>query len=221
VKVKNVEVTFASGKQILDAYWGFLANGGLVLPSSPELQVGDEVAINVTLESQRKRWRFRGVVVKRPPSHDWIDVAYISFHPDQPHDLLLSAAWAEAEHTAARRSHRHSCDLPVRYTPADLPADGSASLLGRVMNVSESGALMRAGILFPVGTELRLDLEGLHVRAWVAWRLDPPGMLMGLSFAPEGSAEVMEEELRQRLAQLLDRLTEPSRVRVALLPAEA
>jgi PilZ domain len=219
--VKTVQVTFASGKQILDAYWGYLANGGLVLPASPELVVGDELELQVRLESQQRQWRFLAVVVKRPPSHDWIDVAYISFHPNQPHDLLLSAAWAEAEHTAARKSHRHSCDLPVRYAPAEASADGSTTLLGRLMNVSENGALIRAGILFPVGTEMTVDIEGLQVRAWVAWRLDPPGMLMGLSFGANGDPALMEESARERLTQLLDRLTEPSRIRVALLPAES
>jgi len=219
--MKNVQVTFASGKQILDAYWGFLANGGLVLPSSPDLVVGDAVELQVVLESQRREWRFHGVVVKRPPSHDWVDVAYISFDPGQPHDLLLSAAWAEAEHTAARRSVRHPCDLSVRYAPTEIVsgvgAEGSATLLGRLMNVSESGALLRAGILFPVGTELAVEIEGLQVRAQVAWRLDPPGMLMGLAFGQDGIQTAIDDGGRKRLAQLLDRLSEPSSIRVSLL----
>lgn len=213
--VKRVQVTFASGKQVLDSYWGFLANGGLILPSSDELKVGDEVAIDVIVESLHREFGFRGQVVNRPPSHSWVDVAYIAFHPGQPHDMMLSAAWAEADHTAARRSQRRPCDVEVRYQPVGTLADGSTTLIGRMMNVSEAGALVRAPVLFPVGTQLTILLDGAEVRALVAWKLEPPGMLMGLAFESG-----IDDAAKRRIGQLLAELgaaSEARAVRVSLI----
>jgi Tfp pilus assembly protein PilZ len=196
-EAKSVQVTFPSGKEVLDAYWGLLANGGLMLPSTDELHEGDSIALTVELESQRKRFTFHGRVVRRPPTDTFRDMAYIAFLPGEPHDLLLSAAWAEQDHTAARRSRRHPCDLEARYAPLGARADGSTRLMARILNLSEFGALVRAPVLFSIGTPLSIELDGVHLGATVAWRLEPPGRLMGVT------VEAVEGHARDKLSQLL------------------
>src|SRR5262249_62374817 len=69
VDVKPVHVSFPSGRELLNGYWGLLENGGLVLydHQAVGLSEGDKVALEEAVESSEKTSRLRGPVVRRPP----------------------------------------------------------------------------------------------------------------------------------------------------------
>jgi Tfp pilus assembly protein PilZ len=137
---KTLSVSFPSARELLNAYWGLLANGGLVLPSRQGLREGDKVDIEVTIETSGQRCHLKGQVVRRPP-HDpgAPDRVVIAFDPGEPQDMLLSAAWAEIENVPARRQRRFPLDVDIRFAST---TDGS-ELSGRLVNLSLGGCCLR------------------------------------------------------------------------------
>jgi Tfp pilus assembly protein PilZ len=137
--MKQVTVTFPHGRDLLASYWGLLANGGLVLPEPRGLHEGDKVTLEVAIASTDKTYVLRGRVV-RTPSHegDPAGTVVIAFDPGEPHDLLLSAAWAETENVPPRRERRFPLDVDVRFHPP-----GHDELSGRLVNVSLGGCCLR------------------------------------------------------------------------------
>lgn len=137
-EVKAIAVSFSTGRDVLNAYWGFLSNGGLVIRDPYGLREGEPVALEITIESSQQRYRLHGQVVRRPGFDSTVDEqgkAVIEFHPGEPHDLLLSAAWAETDNVPARKHKRFPTDRPVDVR---LP-DSGARARGRVLNVSRGG----------------------------------------------------------------------------------
>ena len=63
--MRSVQVQFASGREVLNSYWGFLRNGGLVLAEPWDLSEGDSVGFDVGWTSSG----LRVTVIKpaRPP----------------------------------------------------------------------------------------------------------------------------------------------------------
>jgi hypothetical protein len=138
VDTKAITVSFPSGRDVLRAYWGLLANGGLVIPNGHGLSVGESVHLTVTIESSRQNYRLRGQVVRRPEIPAAPERAVIEFHPGEPHDLLLSAAWAETDNVPARKHRR----MPVN-TEVTVRVDGRV-LRGRMLNLSLGGCCVTA-----------------------------------------------------------------------------
>ena len=66
--MKAVEVRFASGKEVLGAYWGYLSDGGLVIPDDGGLTVGDAVSPSVQITSASASYALAGRVVRRDPT---------------------------------------------------------------------------------------------------------------------------------------------------------
>jgi hypothetical protein len=141
ILVKSIEITFTTGREVLQAYWGFLSNGGLVLPQEGEhgLELGDPVAMRVTIASSQREYKLRGHVVRRPDvSHASPERTVIEFAPGEPHDLLLSAAWSETDNVPARRHRRQPLDRAIGvHVPEGSAAP--APLPGRLLNVSLGG----------------------------------------------------------------------------------
>jgi Tfp pilus assembly protein PilZ len=137
---KVVSVTFPNGRELLASYWGLLANGGLVLPEPQGLREGDQVTLEVMLASTEHRYRLKGRVVRKPPHADDVPgTVVIAFDPGEPHDLLLSAAWAETENVPPRRQRRFPLDVDIRFHPTE----SSSELSGRLVNVSLGGCCLR------------------------------------------------------------------------------
>lgn len=183
--MKSVAVSFSTGKEVLSAYWGFLANGGLVIESEQGLREGDRVALDVTIRSSQVRYRLNGHVVRGSRVEMSLrDQAVIAFAPGEPHDLLLSAAWAETHNVPARHQTRFPLHVEIQY----CPAQGETALFrGHLVNVSYGGCCLRAtglvGEAAPVlGVGDELVLFGAHplkVTGMVRWRR---GMEMGIQF---------------------------------------
>jgi Tfp pilus assembly protein PilZ len=189
---KAIAITFSSGKDVLNAYWGFLSNGGLVIDDGRDLHEGDPVALEVTIESQKKRYQLRGQVVRRPGwESDRSDRVVIEFHPGEPHDLLLSAAWAETDNVPARRHRRYPVDRTVRYSAADR-SDATA----RLLNISMGGCCMTLGDdnvsgvnprhPLAAGARVTLAWDGLEATGQIRWSRAAD---VGVEFEPGAGVE--------------------------------
>ncbi len=168
--MKSIEIIFTTGRDVLKAYWGFLSNGGLVLHDTHDLQLGDPVALRVTIASSQREYKLRGHVVRRPDvSHATPDRTVIEFAPGEPHDLLLSAAWAETDNVPARRHRRQHVDREIAVR---LP-DGGSVLTGRMLNVSLGGCCVNisgGASRVRAGETVELSAADTRTQGLVRWQ---------------------------------------------------
>lgn len=190
MEAKAISVSFGTGRDVLRAYWGFLSNGGLVIPDGRGLAVGEPVRVRVVIESLRKEYVLRGQVVRRPEiTPAALDHAVIEFHPGEPHDLLLSAAWSETDNVPARRHPRHAVDRRV------MVRTGGRELAGRLLNLSLGGCCVTApeGGKLDVGARAHLGADDVWVAGVVRWRRADD---VGVEF-DEGAVADAERFVRQ------------------------
>lgn len=166
-EAKAISVTFGTGREVLRAYWGFLSNGGLVIADQNGLAVGDHVHLKITIASSSAAYSLRGQVVKRPElAPAAADHAVIEFHPGEPHDLLLSAAWADTDNVPARRHRRKAVNHGV------VVRIGDREVTGRLLNLSLGGCCVTCAGLPKLSAGARAELGGGET--WVAgvvkWR---------------------------------------------------
>jgi Tfp pilus assembly protein PilZ len=179
--MKSVAVTFPNGRELLDSYWGLLANGGLVLPEPAGLHEGDQVTLELIIASSGQRHVLKGRVVRTPPHADnEPGRVIIAFDPGEPHDLLLSAAWADLENVPPRRARRFVLDVDVRFHD---PGTG-AELSGRLVNVSLGGCCLRVSrssdpAKMPVGRPLTIISDRHKLDGVVRWS---EGSCRGIEF---------------------------------------
>lgn len=197
--VKDFEVRFNSGAEVLNAYWGYLSDGGLVIEDRAELDVGDTVALQVHIESSRANYALAGKVVRRETSSGQ---AVIAFDPGQPHDLLLSEALAETDNVPARRHRRYpiNLDASIRRPNTSDPGDPCHATL---INISREGCCVRLGApdqgAFSVGSNLAIEAGELSVCGRVVWQR---GVERGVRFGLDDCEEASLTLLQQYLAKL-------------------
>jgi hypothetical protein len=162
VQVRGVEVSYATGKDLLAAYWGYLSDGGLVLDDDT-LRPGELVALRITIESAGVCHALQAKVARTRDSGR----AVVAFEPGQPHDMLLTEALADAENVPARRHRRYQVDLEAEVQ------NGSASAPGRIINVSASGCCVRVPAThrehFAAGASVRVQSGELAAQGRVVW----------------------------------------------------
>jgi Tfp pilus assembly protein PilZ len=184
---KAVSVSFSTGKDVLNAYWGYLSNGGLVIRDQSGLSEGDAVALDVFIESLQQRYHLKGQVVRRPNMEPARHAAVIAFDPGEPHDLLLSAAWAETDKVPARKHRRQAAQSAVSIRVDEGMLDG------RLINVSRGGCCVRVRTTAPhrigQGTEVAVLLDGVEIAGRVCWARAAD---FGLEFSPSDSEAVSE-----------------------------
>lgn len=190
-----VEVNFGNGEDLLVSYWGYLRGGGLII-DDPGIEVGDPIALHVTIKSSASMFRLKGHVVKRDLDATKSTVA---FREGEAHDMLLSEALADGdEETAPRRYPR----LPAAERAVTV-LSGSFSGAAALVNVSEEGCCLL--LCNEDRPELQLDDEAIvlcgaiEATGRVAWiRNTERGLLMSpeqalplfalvKSLAPSGS----------------------------------
>jgi hypothetical protein len=183
--MKQIAVSFSTGKDVLNAYWGFLSNGGLIIRDEQGLREGEAVALEVTIESSQQRYKLNGQVVRRPERPVQRDKAVIAFHPGEPHDLLLSAAWAETDNVPARKHRRFPLDTLIRFRD-DQGVEGA--LRGRLLNLSYGGCCLRTGDRRSMGIGDRIVLigEGVEVPGIVRWSRAED---LGIEFLEPGTVD--------------------------------
>jgi hypothetical protein len=165
--LKDFEVRFGKGQDVLNAYWGYLSDGGLVIEDRAELEVGDAVSLNICIESSRARYALAGKVVRRQSDSGQ---AVIAFDPGQPHDLLLSEALAETDNVPARRHRRYRVELSARLS-AGLD---SAAIGATVVNISSEGCCVRLAEpdrgRLGVGTRVDIAAADFTITGQVVWQ---------------------------------------------------
>ncbi|RMH38052.1 MAG: PilZ domain-containing protein [Deltaproteobacteria bacterium] len=175
---KHVDVRFASGEELLGAYWGYLGDGGLVLADAGDLSPGDTVRLRVTIESSGTTCELGGHVVRgiRGDGH-----AVVAFEPGEPHDMLLTAALAETDDVPPRRFQRFSMSLPARVHAGDLVATGTLT------DLSAGGCCVCIDAPLPAalstGEAVRVAAGDLDVTGTVVWAR---GRDRGICFDPAG-----------------------------------
>jgi Tfp pilus assembly protein PilZ len=195
-ELKTLTVSFPTARELLNAYWGLLANGGLILPSQKGLHEGDRVHVDVAIVSSGERCQLKGQVVRRPTGDEATsDRVVIAFDPGEPQDMLLSAAWAEIENVPARRQRRFPLNVDIRFT---APDDSERS--GRLVNMSLGGCCLRVprthdATKVQVGAPLTLISAERQIAGVVKWS---DGSCRGIEF--EGTEpEAVESFIRQFL----------------------
>lgn len=181
---KSIEVTFPTGRDVLNAYWGFLSNGGLVIDDRHGLREGDPVSLQVTIASSKQHYTLLGQVVRRPGFDAAAATkAVIEFQPGEPHDLMLSAAWAETDNVPARKHRR----IPIDGTIAiRAPAGGGPELEARLLNISLGGCcvhLSSSGKRVATGEQVLLVAPGAQAQGVVRWSRAAD---LGVEFDKEG-----------------------------------
>ena len=162
VQVRGVDVRYATGKQLLAAYWGYLSDGGLVI-SDETLRPGELVALRIAIESAGAHHELAGKVLRRREGGR----AVIAFEPGEPHDMLLTEALADAEDVPARRHRRYAVELEAKLV------NGKTSAEATIVNVSESGCCVRVPARcrsqFSVGSPVRVTAGELAASGRVVW----------------------------------------------------
>ena len=195
--MRDFEVRFNSGAEVLNAYWGYLSDGGLVIEDQAELDVGESVALQVHIESSRAKYALAGKVVRRESRSGQ---AVIAFDPGQPHDLLLSEALAETDNVPARRHRRYRIDLDALLRKPTEPDSGCEV---RLINVSREGCCARLSQPdrgeFTVGSTLEIEADELAVCGAVVWQR---GLERGIRFGLDNCEEASKTLLHKYLATL-------------------
>jgi hypothetical protein len=153
-----IEVRFDSGQDVLSSYWGYLANGGLVIGNDDEIEVGRPVHLDVVIASAGARYNLLGKMIRRHPDGSKMVVA---FEPDQPHDMLLTEALAETENVPPRQHRRYRIDLSGRMGEREI----------RVVNVSRGGLGMTYAGDLPgvIGQVLVVTCEERTFEGTIQW----------------------------------------------------
>ncbi len=146
---RAIDVRFASGDELLSAYWGYLTGGGLIIPD-PGAEVGDALSMRVTIDVSESQYRLRGTVVKREPDSGRVIIASRSGEAD---DMLLSEALADSENVAPRRHPRFAVDTKIQAIVGDQER------AARLINISREGCCIEL---------LGGDGEGMPIDAEVA-----------------------------------------------------
>lgn len=160
--MKQLDVRFKSGRDVLNAYWGYLSDGGLVIERRGGVNEGQSVALDVRITSSNSRYSFFGRVVKRRPDGRIV----IAFSPGEPHDMLLTEALAETDQVPARRHRRYNVD-----------ADGSILIDNLdepvcVVNISASGCCLRMkshANTVDVGSRVEVSSDGFSATGTIVW----------------------------------------------------
>jgi hypothetical protein len=154
--MKEVEVRFSSGRDVLGAYWGHLTGGGIAVDPatlSEELREGQSVSLHVWVASKH-RVAIPGTVVKKTQSK-----VILAFAADDGKRRLLTAAFSE-----------RCVALDARLLATD--PDGMIDVRGHVFQLSDAGCCVRLPAMeqhlpLSVGTNVTIAVEGLQVSGCV------------------------------------------------------
>lgn len=147
----QLDVHFSSGREVLNAYWGYLAGGGLTIrrgEADQELRDGQPLLLHVHIGT-RRAFSVHGNVVRALP-----EKAIIRFDEHDTQYRLLTEALAERD-----------IDMEARIKVTDMSNPTVTS--ARLFVLSEDGCCMRLsrddGSSLDVGTEVAIEALGFHI----------------------------------------------------------
>jgi hypothetical protein len=193
--VKEIDVRFDNGRDLLNAYWGYLSDGGLVIDDQNGLGVGEAVSLRVHIATSGSNYLIAGIVRRQTPGGQLV----VAFRPGEPHDMLLTEALAETDNVPARRHRRFRLLLP-----AQVRTNGAEPVAVRLVNVSHQGCCfeiadgLRASLAVGSRIEIEVPEQAPEVRVGgeVVWvRNTERGVR--LDDAPEGGVlEVLKDHIK-------------------------
>lgn len=193
--MKEVAVTYSTGGEVLNAYWGFLSHGGLILEDGEHLREGEAVALDVTIESSQQQYRLLGHVVRG--QHDGAsERTIVAFAPGDEQEMLLSAAWAETDNVPPRKHPRIAADVQVRIRYS-IGADEVSP--ARLLNISLGGCCLRLSGPFrdlQVASSKHVFVLGdrFEARGIVRWAR---ASILGIQFDDSSEESVIQEYLER------------------------
>jgi Tfp pilus assembly protein PilZ len=173
----KVDVRFADRRDVLNAYWGYLSGGGLIIDDDNDLLEGERVDLHVFIEANSHDYELAGKVVRSEANH-----AVIAFDAGDSHNTLLTAALSDS-------------DVELAGTITDHGTGTEETV--HVFSLSEQGCCLRispsAGEPFDVGTEVIVESADLRMAGCVVWASDSDRCVM---FGNGDDDEVARARLR-------------------------
>ena len=101
-KERTLDVRFKTAEELLKCYWGYMAEGGLVVTCFPSLKLRQCVSVVIRIAGEI-RCTLRGEVLR-----EGLSKQIIKFLPGEPHEQLLldSLAADEKELVEHQLTHR-------------------------------------------------------------------------------------------------------------------
>jgi hypothetical protein len=173
--VKRLEVRYGRGRDLLGAYWGYLAHGGLVLDHQDGVTEGQSVAVNVRIDATNQAHELTGRVVSKPGRPRTV----IAFEGAANNELLRAAI------------EERAVDLEAQVRAVDR---GSAYRRARISNIGPDGCTLRlAEGDLEVGTSIQVRTGGIEILGCVVWSLDEEvGVMFAFDEQPEAESAVLD-----------------------------
>jgi hypothetical protein len=148
----QLDIHFANGREVLNAYWGYLSGGGLTIrrhEKAQELKAGQAVVLHVHIGT-RRAFSVHGQVVRA-----WPDKIVIRFEAHDTQNRLLTEALAEQD-----------IDMEARLSFTDTSS--TTVKTARLFVLSEDGCGLRLsaddeGAPPDVGTEVAIEASGFRI----------------------------------------------------------
>lgn len=152
--MKTMEVRYASGQDVLKAYWGYLTGGGLRLSAVGGVGRGDEVCVRVVNEASGACATLLGEVMCETAAGDLL----VAFSSPDSQQCLFTAALSDLL-------------VDVEGMIAQPTAAGTRRRRGRITSVSRQGCRIATGDEeeneFALGTHVEFDGSGIHVGGYI------------------------------------------------------
>jgi Tfp pilus assembly protein PilZ len=154
-----LKARYRTNREFLDAYQPDLEGGGLFCPTTTPLSSGSEVICELTIPALPNKVLIRGTVKSWRPALPRLRVragAVVAFALDEveKRNFVVETVRGLREPGPRRRHTRLPVELPVQWRVIGT-ADYAA---GGLSEISVGGALLRAGALLPLETEVVIEV---------------------------------------------------------------
>jgi len=154
-----LKVRYRTNREFLDSYQSNLEQGGLFCPTTSPLTAGSDVICELTIPALPNKVLIRGQVKSWRPALPRLRVragAVVEFAAEESEkrNFIVETVRGLREPGPRRRHTRLPVELPVQWRII-----GTADYVhGGLSEISVGGALLRAGSLLPINTEVVIEV---------------------------------------------------------------
>jgi len=158
-RMQILKVRYRTNREFLEAYQGDLTGGGLFCPTTTPLVPGSDVICELTIPALPNKVLIRGQVKSWRPALPRLRVragAVVEFIAEEAEkrNFVVETVRGLREPGARRKHTRLPVELPVQWRVL-----GTAEYThGGLSEISVGGALLRAGSLLPLNTEIIIEV---------------------------------------------------------------
>jgi Tfp pilus assembly protein PilZ len=154
-----LKVRYRTNREFLDSYQSDLEQGGLFCPTTTPLQPASDVICELTIPALPNKVLIRGVVRSWRPALPRLRVragAIVEFSAEESEkrNFIVETVRGLREPGPRRRHTRLPVELPVQWRIIGTPD----YVTGGLSEISVGGALLRAGSLLPINTEVVIEV---------------------------------------------------------------